>query len=118
MTQTNIALINEADCIGCTKCLDVCPTDAIVGASKLMHTVITTDCIGCKLCIPACPVDCIALLPPDTDFSPLSKEEIKQRHQRRQTRLQSLEVKKQLPIGAEQTKKDYLQALMLRVQKK
>lgn len=118
MTQTQIALINESDCIGCTKCIDVCPTDAIVGAAKLMHTVITTDCIGCKLCVPACPVDCIALLPPSADFSPLNKDDIKQRHQRRQKRLQLLEEKKQLPIGNEQTKKDYLKALMARVSAK
>ncbi len=118
MAQTQIALINEPDCIGCTKCIDVCPTDAIVGATKLMHTVLTDDCIGCKLCIPACPVDCIALLPLPNAFTPLAKEEIKQRHLRRQNRLQSLEAKKQLPIGDELTKKDYLKALMLRVKKK
>ncbi len=56
------ALINEMLCIGCRKCLDACPVDAIVGARKLMHTVITTECTGCGLCLPPCPVDCIALL--------------------------------------------------------
>jgi electron transport complex protein RnfB len=58
-----LARIVEADCIGCTKCIQVCPVDAIVGASKLMHTVIADDCTGCELCVPACPVDCIVLLP-------------------------------------------------------
>jgi electron transport complex protein RnfB len=58
-----LAHIVEADCIGCTKCIQVCPVDAIVGASKLMHTVIADDCTGCELCVPACPVDCIVLLP-------------------------------------------------------
>ncbi|MBL8311458.1 MAG: RnfABCDGE type electron transport complex subunit B [Burkholderiales bacterium] len=59
----HVALIDEAACIGCAACLPVCPTDAIVGASKRMHTVMAADCTGCELCILACPVDCIALLP-------------------------------------------------------
>jgi H+/Na+-translocating ferredoxin:NAD+ oxidoreductase subunit B len=57
-----VALIDEAACIGCARCLDDCPTDAIVGARKRMHTVIATDCTGCELCLPACPVDCIHLV--------------------------------------------------------
>ena len=55
--------IVEADCIGCTKCIQVCPVDAIVGAAKHMHTVILSECTGCDLCIPACPVDCIIRIP-------------------------------------------------------
>ena len=57
-----VALIDEAWCIGCTLCLPVCPTDAIVGSNKRMHTVIATHCTGCELCIPVCPVDCISLV--------------------------------------------------------
>ena len=57
------AVIDEAICIGCKKCIDACPVDAIVGAAKLMHTVIEADCTGCGLCVPPCPVDCIALVP-------------------------------------------------------
>ncbi len=56
-----VAFIIEADCIGCTKCIQACPVDAIVGASKLMHTVIEPLCTGCELCVPACPVDCIVM---------------------------------------------------------
>ena len=56
-----IAIIDEAWCIGCTLCIKACPTDAILGANKLMHTVIEPWCTGCELCIPVCPVDCIAL---------------------------------------------------------
>jgi electron transport complex protein RnfB len=56
-----LAIIDEAWCIGCTLCRDICPTDAIVGGNKLMHTVIEPDCTGCELCIPVCPVDCISL---------------------------------------------------------
>jgi electron transport complex protein RnfB len=57
-----VALIREAECIGCTKCIQACPVDAIVGASKLMHTVIAELCTGCELCLPPCPVDCIDLV--------------------------------------------------------
>lgn len=53
----------EADCIGCTKCIQACPVDAIIGAAKFMHVVIEPLCTGCELCVPACPVDCIVLLP-------------------------------------------------------
>jgi electron transport complex protein RnfB len=56
-----LAVIDEAWCIGCTLCLNACPVDCIVGGPKLMHTVIEAQCTGCELCIPACPVDCISL---------------------------------------------------------
>lgn len=56
-----VALIDEAACIGCTKCIQACPVDAIIGAPKHMHTVIAELCTGCELCVPPCPVDCIAL---------------------------------------------------------
>ena len=56
-----VAVIDEDWCIGCTLCIKVCPTDAIVGANKRMHTVVEPYCTGCELCIPACPVDCISL---------------------------------------------------------
>jgi len=59
-----VALIREAECIGCTKCIQACPVDAIVGGPKLMHTVIAEYCTGCELCLPPCPVDCIDLVPP------------------------------------------------------
>ena len=58
-----IAFIREAECIGCTKCIQACPVDAIIGASKHMHVVIEPLCTGCELCIPACPVDCIVMQP-------------------------------------------------------
>lgn len=56
-----VAVIDEAWCIGCTLCLDACPTDAILGGNKRMHTVVEPYCTGCELCVPVCPVDCIAL---------------------------------------------------------
>jgi electron transport complex protein RnfB len=58
-----IAFIDEQTCIGCTLCIAACPVDAIVGAAKLAHTVISAECTGCELCIPACPVNCITMIP-------------------------------------------------------
>lgn len=58
-----VAYIREDECIGCTKCIQACPVDAIVGAAKQMHTVIVDECTGCDLCVEPCPVDCIDILP-------------------------------------------------------
>ena len=59
----SVVFIDENWCIGCTLCLDACPTDAIVGSNKRMHTVIEAYCTGCELCLPVCPVDCIVVEP-------------------------------------------------------
>ena len=56
-----VAIIDEAQCIGCTLCIQACPVDAIVGAAKLMHTIIAKQCTGCELCVAPCPVDCIRM---------------------------------------------------------
>jgi electron transport complex protein RnfB len=61
-TRGKVAVIREDECIGCTKCIQACPVDAIVGAAKLMHTVIESECTGCDLCVAPCPVDCIDML--------------------------------------------------------
>ena len=58
-----VAFIREDECIGCTKCIQACPIDAILGAAKQMHTVIASECTGCDLCVEPCPVDCIDMLP-------------------------------------------------------
>lgn len=58
-----VAYIREDECIGCTKCIQACPVDAILGAAKQMHTVIVDECTGCDLCVEPCPVDCIDMLP-------------------------------------------------------
>lgn len=58
-----VAFIREDECIGCTKCIQACPVDAILGAAKQMHTVIADECTGCDLCVDPCPVDCIDMLP-------------------------------------------------------
>ncbi|MBU2886882.1 electron transport complex subunit RsxB [Gilvimarinus agarilyticus] len=58
-----VAVIREDECIGCTKCIQACPMDAILGAAKQMHTVIADECTGCDLCVEPCPVDCIDMIP-------------------------------------------------------
>ncbi|AQA19885.1 electron transport complex subunit RsxB [Halioglobus japonicus] len=62
-TETMVAYIREPECIGCTKCIQACPVDAILGAAKQMHTVIASECTGCDLCVEPCPVDCIEMRP-------------------------------------------------------
>ena len=73
-TEDTVAFIREAECIGCTKCIQACPVDAIIGAAKQMHTVIEDECTGCDLCVAPCPVDCIDMLPrskPLSQWQPL-----------------------------------------------
>ncbi|MEI7052672.1 electron transport complex subunit RsxB [Pseudomonas koreensis] len=106
-----VAYIREAECIGCTKCIQACPIDAIVGAAKLMHTVLIDECTGCDLCVAPCPVDCIEMHPLPLGTLPVvgglasSLEELRaraakrdharQRFERRNARLQREEQQKQ-----------------------
>ena len=64
-----VAYIREDECIGCTKCIQACPVDAILGAAKQMHTVIESECTGCDLCVEPCPVDCIDMLSVETTLN-------------------------------------------------
>lgn len=64
-----IARVVEDDCIGCALCIKACPVDAIVGANKMLHTVLAVECSGCELCVPACPVDCIELYPDPLEWT-------------------------------------------------
>jgi Na+-translocating ferredoxin:NAD+ oxidoreductase subunit B len=64
-----VAFIREDECIGCTKCIQACPMDAILGAAKQMHTVIADECTGCDLCVEPCPVDCIDMIPVETTLA-------------------------------------------------
>lgn len=91
-----VAIIDEQQCIGCTLCIQACPVDAIIGAAKLMHTVILEECSGCELCLPPCPVDCIELIKAEsapasiqTQWSEQHAKKARQRFQTRQQRLRS-----------------------------
>jgi electron transport complex protein RnfB len=88
------AVIDEQVCIGCTKCIQACPVDAILGAAKQMHTVIAFECTGCELCVPPCPVDCIAMVPAGPDVVPAldaqaraKADRARRRYERRNLRL-------------------------------
>jgi electron transport complex protein RnfB len=95
-----LALIREPECIGCTLCLQACPVDAIVGATKQMHSVIAKQCTGCELCVAPCPVDCIEMVPfgnggaredwPWPEYSREQAERARRRAQARRARLQRL----------------------------
>ena len=119
MLKSNpIAIIREAECIGCTKCIQACPVDAILGANKYMHTVIASECIGCQLFIPPSPVDGIDLI---TQPATQSREE------RKQLTLRRITARKQRLANNESTnelkqsfmeKKNYLKNAVARAQAK
>jgi len=88
--ETFVALIDESLCIGCTKCIQVCPTDAILGASQQMHTVIAAECSGCELCLPACPVDCIAMVSAPVLSMTARTVQFRNRYEQRARRLDRL----------------------------
>lgn len=83
-----VARVVEGDCIGCTKCIQACPVDAIIGAMNLMHTVISDECNGCELCVPACPVDCIVMIEvPGTPAAFERADQFRARYETRRERL-------------------------------
>ncbi len=87
-----LARIREAECIGCAKCLQACPVDAIIGAAQRMHTVLADDCTGCALCVAPCPVDCIEMLPhPRSRLSAAESAQARARFQARQRRLDAIQ---------------------------
>lgn len=94
-----VAIIDEAQCIGCTFCLRACPVDAIIGAAKCMHTVLTELCTGCERCIAPCPMDCISMVPVSAPASPEIRQEMadsaRERYHFRQLRLARSQQKQQ-----------------------
>lgn len=87
-----VANIDESHCIGCTLCIQACPVDAIVGASRLMHSILPQDCTGCELCIPPCPVDCIVMKPvtPARQWTTADADAARLRFEARERRLAAL----------------------------
>jgi Na+-translocating ferredoxin:NAD+ oxidoreductase subunit B len=105
-----VAVVDEERCIGCTRCIDACPVDAIVGAQGYMHTVVESWCIGCKLCLPPCPVDCIDMLPRRGEWTAALRRAAGARGKRRRERLAKAKVRSH---GAEE-RKSILAALLAR----
>lgn len=126
----SLAFIREAECIGCTKCIQACPVDAIVGSAKLMHTVLSTECTGCGLCVEPCPVDCIEMV--DIPEASYDKNLARERANAKQMRQRLDDEKKaqsyldkrqfltqQTDISQEiKAKQDYIQQALARVQAK
>jgi electron transport complex protein RnfB len=89
MKRATVALIDEPRCIGCTRCIDACPVDAISGAQDRMHAVIADWCTGCGLCPPACPVDCIDMVPARSPWTAADARAAKGRAAKRKSRLRA-----------------------------
>ena len=100
-----IATIREADCIGCKLCIKACPVDCIIGAAKLMHSVIADECSGCELCLPVCPTDCIDMIESTVtvttepsawcEFSRKQTEKFRRRAQQKRERIALLETQRE-----------------------
>src|SRR5690348_5463248 len=106
-----LAVIDEERCIGCTLCIEACPVDAIVGASKLMHTVIAAQCTGCRLCIPPCPVDCIEmrpLEPRDAATRALAESDALRRYESRNARLVRRRAERNAKLERERKKREVI----------
>jgi electron transport complex protein RnfB len=106
----SIALIREGECIGCTKCIQACPVDAIMGSAKHMHTVLSDECTGCELCIAPCPVDCIEMIQSDKNAD--KAEQFRQRYQAHSERLARNTLKDEKPKVL--SPQEYLQAMLQR----
>jgi len=120
-----VALIREAECIGCAKCISACPVDAIIGSPKFLHNVLIDECIGCGLCVAPCPMDCIEMIESGIINGSEQKEQrayrAKQRYQARQKRLALNEAPKLLAPFDEKTKikiQQEIKASVLRVTEK
>lgn len=117
-TPPLLASIRESECIGCTKCIQACPVDAILGAAKQLHVVLTQECTGCGLCLPPCPVDCIDLL--SVTQSNYNPQQARHRHNAKKQRLELKQdqvslIKNNIPSLNEQT---YIQAAVKRAKEK
>jgi len=112
------ARIREAECIGCTKCIQACPVDAILGSAKQMHTVIAMECTGCELCIAPCPVDCIDMVMLNKEENPVTPAHARQRFYAREARLAQEKSKKKSssPQSSLLKKRQYIEEAIARAQ--
>jgi Na+-translocating ferredoxin:NAD+ oxidoreductase subunit B len=117
-----VAVIDEEVCIGCTLCIEACPVDAIVGAAKLMHTVIAAECTGCRLCLPPCPVDCIAMVETGETWSHEERvrraEQYRRRHEARTARMERGRRGQGAPAIAEEKKRAAIDQAMQRARQR
>jgi electron transport complex protein RnfB len=111
---SSVAVIRESECIGCTKCIQACPVDAIVGSTKQMHTVIAAECTGCELCIPPCPVDCIDMLATNPINLISKASRARMRFHARKARLAEKSTKPLIQSTSKQQKYAYIQAAIQR----
>lgn len=122
MLGFHLATVRESECIGCTKCIQACPVDAIIGSGKFMHQVILNECTGCGLCIPPCPVDCIDLLTVEQSPFEGRSDYFRNRYLKRENRLKlQSEKENHLELSKDQSqdqKKDFIEAARQRAQKK
>lgn len=123
-----VAIIREEECIGCTKCIQACPVDAIIGSAKHMHSILESECTGCGLCIEPCPVDCIDLVLLPSSEPKYDKDLARKRYEARKVRLLSYEQarqklyqeKRNLSLDTEdkqkelRAKQDYIQQALMR----
>ncbi|MFM2322849.1 MAG: putative NADH:ubiquinone oxidoreductase-subunit RnfB [Pseudomonadota bacterium] len=113
------AFIRESECIGCTKCIQACPVDAILGAAKQLHTVLTKECTGCGLCLAPCPVDCIDMLV--LDQPNYQAQRARQRFHARNKRLEkkpTIEAVATKPVQQTSEQLVYIQAAIVRAKTK
>ena len=116
-----LAVIREAECIGCTKCIQACPVDAILGSAKAMHTVISNECTGCELCVTPCPVDCIDIISfSNQAFEDEKKDIARLRFQAREKRLTLESETKKAALSAQSSlkKKKYIADAIMRAKLK
>jgi len=100
--RASIAFVDESRCIGCTRCIDACPVDAIVGARQRMHSVVASLCTGCGLCVAPCPVDCIEMRSPATatsHWTDADRMAANRRHAARIARLATPQTARRAPTG-------------------
>jgi electron transport complex protein RnfB len=125
VTNPLVALIDERACIGCALCVPACPVDAIVGAQRLMHTVIAAECTGCRLCLPPCPVDCIRMVGTGETWTheqrKLRAGQYRRRHAARRARLERERAEQQQAEPArttEEKKRAAIERAMMRARER